>query len=107
MWTRLFLLSFLLLACYSQTDDQFRSAPKGPLSGGRRRGVPGVVVYPPGARVINVKTDYFAAGDGIKDDTAAIVQAIRDHADNTDEILYFPNGKYLVSSTLEWKDANG
>lgn len=66
------------------------------------------VHYPADAGIINVQADpYLARGDGVTDDTQAIQQAIRDHVN--DGILYFPDGTYLVSSTLTWpkRDSKG
>jgi hypothetical protein len=102
MSTRLFLLAVLSFLSCAQNSERSRI----PVSERPIRRLPGVI-YPAGARVINIKADYGAAGDGVKDDTGAIVQAIRDHAGTGDAILYFPNGRYLVSSTLEWKNAGG
>lgn len=45
------------------------------------------------AGVVNVKTDFGAAGDGVKDDTSAVQKAINS-VDNG--IIYFPGGIYLV-----------
>jgi len=56
--------------------------------------------------VINVKTQYGAKGDGVTDDTAAIQRAIRENV-GTNGVVYFPQGTYLVSDRLEWKDTNG
>jgi hypothetical protein len=62
------------------------------------------VVFPANSGVINVK-DYGAVGDGIHDDTAAIVKAIRMNVGiqqdywKRDRIIYFPDGTYLVSNT--------
>jgi hypothetical protein len=56
--------------------------------------------------VINVVTDYGAHGDGIHDDTAAINNALAAVPNGTSPpgtmgaIVYFPAGKYLVSSPL-------
>jgi hypothetical protein len=47
--------------------------------------------------------DYGAAGDGKTDDTAAIMEAISAAAPSsepTGDTVYFPSGKYLVTSTL-------
>ncbi|NJK91919.1 MAG: hypothetical protein HC904_08880 [Blastochloris sp.] len=62
--------------------------------------------YPSGVGVINVKSaPFLAAGNGTTDDTAAIQAAIKEalHSEGT---LYFPNGTYLVSNTLEWRNAS-
>ncbi|WP_017317168.1 glycosyl hydrolase family 28-related protein [Mastigocladopsis repens] len=56
--------------------------------------------------VINVKTRYGAKGDGVTDDTQAILKAIRENVGQR-KILYFPKGTYLVSDRLEWRDTNG
>ena len=65
--------------------------------------------FPADSRMINVKTAYGAVGDGVTDDTAAIQKAIsstiRDQ--NTSRILFFPQGTYLVTKPLVWKDLNG
>ncbi|WP_414584581.1 glycosyl hydrolase family 28-related protein [Scytonema sp. PCC 10023] len=56
--------------------------------------------------VINVKTQYGAKGDGATDDTQAIQQAIRENV-GTNRVLYFPQGTYVVSDRLEWRNTNG
>jgi Pectate lyase superfamily protein len=56
--------------------------------------------------VINVKTQYGAKGDGATDDTQAILKAIRENV-GTNRVVYFPEGTYLVSDRLEWRDTNG
>ncbi len=63
--------------------------------------------------VLNVR-NYGAAGDGITDDTAAIMATISaaslrgtTSADARDSIVYFPSGTYLISSALVWKDSTG
>ena len=60
------------------------------------------IVFPsgPDAGVINVKTAFGAAGDGVADDTVAINAAIASHAGTFGRVLYFPNGTYLVSDTI-------
>jgi hypothetical protein len=62
---------------------------------------------PPRSGTINIKTAYGAKGDGVTDDTGAIIQAIRDHIAERDHIIYFPAGVYLVSAPLQWRDAQG
>jgi hypothetical protein len=65
--------------------------------------------FPTDSGMINVKTAFGAAGDGVTDDTAAIQRAISStiHQQNTSRILYFPAGTYLVSRPLVWKDLGG
>jgi hypothetical protein len=63
---------------------------------------------PSDSGVINVKT-YGALGDGVHDDTNAIINAIH-YAytlSNYSKTVYFPAGTYLVSQTLTWQDQNG
>jgi hypothetical protein len=75
--------------------------PPSPVSGQ-------AIQFPPDSGVINVRAEPYAAkGDGVTDDTEAIQRAIRDHVKGG--ILYFPDGVYLVSSTLAWpkKDSRG
>ena len=73
----------------------------------------GQVLYPTDAGILNVKTTYGAKGDGVTDDTAALRNAIRDFYAKFNStnvrygFLYFPDGTYLVSDTLDWKDSNG
>ena len=56
--------------------------------------------------IINVK-DFGAVGDGVTDDTAAIQAAIDSRAViNAGGTVYFPNGRYVVSSTINLT-ANG
>jgi len=65
-----------------------------------------VLAFPSDSGVVDVKAEYGARGDGRTDDTAAIRRAIRDHL-GTGATLYFPRGTYLVSGSLEWRDAAG
>jgi hypothetical protein len=71
----------------------------------------------PKTGVINVKA-YGAYGDGVHDDTAAILVAMWSNVgafgtratnalDARDTILYFPSGTYLISRPLLWMDAGG
>ena len=57
------------------------------------------VQYPDRGDQINVK-DFGAVGDGITDDTEAIKQAIN-ATSHEFQIVYLPEGTYLVSDTLE------
>ena len=59
------------------------------------------VTFPSDANVINAKTQYGAAGDGVTDDTAALQNAISNAGQG--QIVYLPSGTYLVSNTLFWK----
>jgi Pectate lyase superfamily protein len=62
------------------------------------------IIFPNDGGVINVKNaPYFAKGDGITDDTAAIQRALSDFP-NQNKIIYLPNGVYLVSDQLKWPD---
>jgi hypothetical protein len=57
--------------------------------------------------MINVKTAYGAKGDGKTDDTAAIQNAISSNVQGVHHVLYFPNGTYMISNTLTWKNLSG
>jgi hypothetical protein len=61
-------------------------------------------VFPEDANVIDVKRDFGARGDGKTDDTEAIMKALI-HSLSEDrynpEFIYFPNGTYLVSDTIQ------
>lgn len=67
--------------------------------------------YPDDAHVIDItKAPYYAVGDGVSDDTAAINAALRDWNHGADgrlsgsDTIYFPKGTYLVSDTLVPRD---
>ena len=51
------------------------------------------------------KVPYGAKGDGKTDDTAAIQRAINDVM-GLHKVLYFPNGTYLLTKTLQWTNKN-
>ncbi|MCX7819594.1 MAG: glycoside hydrolase family 55 protein [Kiritimatiellae bacterium] len=57
------------------------------------------IVFPPGARVANVR-DYGAKGDGVTDDTEAFQRALREEPEN--HLIYVPNGRYIISQMLVW-----
>lgn len=62
--------------------------------------------FPISASVLDVtKPPYSAKGDGKTDDTVALQKALDDLM-GTHRILYLPNGTYLVSKTLVWKNRN-
>lgn len=63
-------------------------------------------LFPTDSEIINIKTVYGAKGDGITDDTQALLQAIRANVGKC-KTIYLPSGTYLVSNRLEWKNANG
>ena len=59
------------------------------------------IAFPANSGVVNVKTQYGAVGDGVTDDTQAIQKAINENRWEF-HTLYFPDGTYLVSTTLDW-----
>ena len=62
------------------------------------------IAFPPDAGVRNVR-DYGAKGDGATDDTAALQKAFQECSRKHMEIIYFPNGTYLISDQVwfaEW-----
>lgn len=63
---------------------------------------------PADSGIINVK-NYGAKGDGISDDTLAIRAAITSNTRGygQQKTIYFPNGTYLVTKPLEWRDNQG
>ncbi len=56
------------------------------------------IVFPAGAVTDITQPPYGAKGDGTTDDTAAIQKAL----DARVNLLYFPDGTYLVSKSLRW-----
>jgi Pectate lyase superfamily protein len=96
------------------------SGPDGSRDGGTDGGggdpcASGGWTFPADSRVIDITLPpYNADKTGAVDDTAIIQQAIFDHIQlgggktdagyfAPDEIIYFPNGTYLVSDRLEWR----
>lgn len=63
-------------------------------------------LFPTDSGIINIKTVYGAKGDGITDDTQALLNAIRANVGKC-KTIYFPSGTYVVGNRLEWKNANG
>ncbi|MGH8935438.1 MAG: glycosyl hydrolase family 28-related protein [Acidimicrobiia bacterium] len=63
------------------------------------------MTFPSDAGLVNVR-DYGAKGDGRTDDTQAIRRTIQDNV-GKQRILFFPAGTYLVSDSLQWRDAQG
>lgn len=60
------------------------------------------ISFPPDAGHINMVEVYGCKGDGVTDNTDMIQQAL-DENFNERAILYFPNGNYLISSTLHFR----
>lgn len=64
------------------------------------------VEYPTCVSVIDItKEPYNAKGDGLHDDTEVIQRALSDMM-GLHKMLYFPEGTYLVSRTLQWSNKN-
>ncbi len=64
------------------------------------------VRYPVTSAVVDItKPPYNAKGDGIHDDTDAIQRALTDNM-GLHKLLYFPEGTYLISNTLQWSNKN-
>lgn len=70
------------------------------------------LTFPADSGVLNVR-DFGAKGDGIADDTEAILKAVAASGQSTgyswyrDRIVYLPNGTYLISAPLLKRYANG
>ncbi len=64
------------------------------------------VRYPVTPVVVDItKPPYNAKGDGRHDDTDAIQRALTDNM-GLHKLLYFPEGTYLISKTLQWTNKN-
>jgi Pectate lyase superfamily protein/F5/8 type C domain len=63
-------------------------------------------IWPADAKIVNVKeAPYFAKGDGVTDDHAALQAAIRDYEGKL-RMIYLPAGIYRVSQPLVCRDNN-
>jgi hypothetical protein len=63
---------------------------------------PGRIVYPPGSGVFNVVTDGGIDNTGVTDVTQPLQQLL-DESHRRLQVLYFPEGTYLVSGSLRMK----
>ena len=61
------------------------------------------IVFPADAKVRNIKSEFGAKGDGTTDDTAAIQKAFETCQQKHMEVVYFPNGTYLVSKPIHFR----
>lgn len=59
------------------------------------------ITFPMGSGVVNVQDFGAKPNDGGRD-TSEILAAMASVANNTDGIIYFPNGTYDLGGTLEW-----
>jgi hypothetical protein len=98
-----FACSFLMLLTGLATSNVSRAEQ--PRLGADFRAITDVE-YPKCEMVIDVtQAPYHAKGDGVHDDTEAIQRALTDMM-GQHKLLYFPNGTYLISKTLQWSKKN-
>lgn len=65
------------------------------------------IVYPAYSGMVNVK-EHGVIGDGVTDDTQALLTIMHNTRNvSQTNMLYFPPGTYLVSSTLDWRNSAG
>ncbi len=77
---------------WGEIRTNFDATPVGELPDA---GANAIRALPPEATWVNLRS-LGAKGDGVTDDTAAIRRAIAEHA-----VLYVPEGRYVVSDTIE------
>ncbi|MCH6256190.1 glycoside hydrolase family 55 protein [Puniceicoccaceae bacterium K14] len=67
------------------------------------------ISFPESSGVIDItQAPYNAVGDGVSDDSDAIIKAIQENVGHYEtRTLYFPNGTYLISKQLPWKTSDG
>jgi len=64
------------------------------------------IVFPKSSAVVDIKkAPYNAKGDGQTDDTDAIQRAVTDTMGQR-KVLYFPEGTYVISKTIQWSKKN-
>ncbi|GEM_PF-3308959 len=116
MHSRLLLLSLLLLTACSRKPAPKTAAPPSDArpESAEEPGLPAQAEHmaflpPRGSGVIDItQPPYNAKGDGITDNTAVLQRAIEDHIQTVKRgatHLYFPEGTYLISDSLLWKNA--
>lgn len=98
-------LMALLFACCTSTVLSQHANPNQPQIGAVFDDLQDIR-YPVNSNVVDItKPPYNAKGDGTHDDTDAIQQALTDNM-GLHKILYFPEGTYLISKTLQWSNKN-
>lgn len=90
-------LGIILSLCFSVIDPPAAYAGDNPN--------PDRVYIPTDAGLVNVR-DHGVVGDGITDDTAALIRLVQKNL-NQHKTLFFPAGTYLLSDTIPWANEKG